>query len=448
MELQNELAAFVAETTYRDLPPETIEFTKQLALKTAAGMVAGSGQPTGRKVIPFVQERADTHGNAGVIAGGFKTNMIDAVLINGVTAHASELEDDKITLNQETSWDITTYPLTFPLAQKHRLSGKEFIVASAVGLEALSRLNVIPDREAVPDVGILAASAGAAAAAAKSMRLDEEGIKNALGMAIGGGSMFLPNTGTDAHYMDSSFQCVRGVRAAQLAKEGLTGNPEFETLFESFYGERASDASEALDGLGDTWLFRGIGVKKYPTCFHTHRYIDALRELLDEHDLTYEEIEEVEIETGKFEENLLDRPNPTSGDDAKFSFQQTLGATLRHGDVDYDHVNEEAIHDPQYEKARSKITLDVNPDWQGRSEGYAGVTIAAADGQTFSQQREHLIGSKEDPLSEEQFRDLYRKYTSGILTDEAVKRTADEILSIEESSDLTLLMDRLTFKTV
>lgn len=448
MELERELATFVADTSYQDLPEETIEFTKQLALKTAAGMVAGSGQPTGRRVIPFVQDRANPHGNAGVIASGFKTNVVDATLANGVTAHASELEDDKITLNQETSWDITTFPQMFPLAQKHRLSGKEFIVASAVGLEVLARLNVIPDREAVPDVGILAASSGAAAAAAKAMRLDEERIKNALGMAIGGGSMFLPNAGTDAHYMDSAFQCVRGVRSAQLAKEGLTGNPEFETLFESFYGDRASDSAEALEGLGETWLFRGIGVKKYPACFHTHRYIDALREILDEKGLTNEDVDGVEVETGKFEENLLDRPSPSSADDAKFSFQQTLGATLLQGDVGYEDVDEGAINDAEYAEARSKITLDVNPEWTGRSEGYAGVTVTTTDGQTYTRQREDLIGSKEDPLSEEQFRDLYRKYTAGILTKEAMERTADEILSLEDSSDLTLLADRLTFKTV
>jgi len=446
MTIEADLASFVTETKFRDLPEEVVEFTKQLALKTTAGMVAGSDQPAGRQMVPFVADRAGGQDEAGVFACGFRTGLHDAVFANGLFAHASELEDDKIAPAEDTSWDITTFPLTLPLAEKYRLSGKEFVVASAIGMETQTRLSLPPDRGVAPDVGLQGAPMASAAAAARCMRLNSEEVVDALGMASGGPFLFMGNTSTHAHYLDSAFQCTRGLRAAQLAKAGFTGKPDLEALFASLYGDAATDASAVVEELGEEWHFLDIDIKKYPCCFHTHRYIDTLRELLEAEDLTYDEIEEVEIEIGTQEASLCNRPDPETVDDAKFSFHQVLGAVLLEGDVGYDHIEEEAILDPRFEEARAKISVDIDPDWIQIWERPARVTVTCTDGRTITHEREHVIGSRADPLDDEQFRELYRKFTDGVLSDELVERTADDILAVEDREDLQHLVDALTYR--
>jgi len=47
------LAKFIKETKLEDIPPETLTFTKELSLKTLAGMVAGSATGAAKLVQEF-----------------------------------------------------------------------------------------------------------------------------------------------------------------------------------------------------------------------------------------------------------------------------------------------------------------------------------------------------------------------------------------------------------
>ena len=50
MSIGEQFSKFIMETNLGDIPPETIRFTKELALKTVAGMLAGSVMLAGRKI--------------------------------------------------------------------------------------------------------------------------------------------------------------------------------------------------------------------------------------------------------------------------------------------------------------------------------------------------------------------------------------------------------------
>ncbi len=46
-QIATELAKFVVETRYSDIPQDVVDFTKGLMLKTVAGTLAGSATPSG-----------------------------------------------------------------------------------------------------------------------------------------------------------------------------------------------------------------------------------------------------------------------------------------------------------------------------------------------------------------------------------------------------------------
>jgi 2-methylcitrate dehydratase PrpD len=444
---EDELIRFVAETEYQDIPEETREYTKHLAMKTAAGTLAGTQQPTGRKVASYVSGKRGNSEEAGVIGCGFKTSLEDAVFANGTFCHASELEDDKIYPQEGVSWDITTFPLTLSLAEKYRLSGEEFITASAISLEVLARLQLPPTRGSTVDLILQSGSAAAAAAAAKAMRLTEEQIRHAMGIAWAGGFVFMQHTGSDAHFLDSAFQCVRGLRAAELAKEGLGGEPDIQAMFDALYKEDSIDAERTVEDLGEEWRFRGIGVKKYPCCYYTHRYIDAFKEMLDEHDLNADTVGSIELEIGPVADEYVNRPDPQTPEDAKFSLQHLLGAVLVDGDIDYPQLTEAAISDPKYRDAREKVSVVVDERENVPLAGTATVRVTDREGTVYENEREHLRGVNEkDPLTDEEFRDLYRKFAGPVLDAELVEQTADEFLALEDQQDMQLLLDSLTYR--
>jgi len=112
------LADFTVNTRISDLSPGAINFAKQLALKTVAGMLAGSAMPAGKKIAAFVKASPDGN-EIGVIGHDIRASLWKAVFANALFAHQSELEDDR--LNTGTCWDITTFPILFPLSDKLEL---------------------------------------------------------------------------------------------------------------------------------------------------------------------------------------------------------------------------------------------------------------------------------------------------------------------------------------
>lgn len=135
------LAEYIVSTDLKDFPAETVEYAKNLILHSICGMLAGSVEPTGKKITRYVSELGGTP-EAGVIGSGFRTSVENAVLADGTFAHAAELEDDFF---PGASSLITVFPVLLPLADKLKLSGKDVIEAFVVGTEILGRLTFAGD---------------------------------------------------------------------------------------------------------------------------------------------------------------------------------------------------------------------------------------------------------------------------------------------------------------
>ncbi|MFC2035740.1 MmgE/PrpD family protein [Chloroflexota bacterium] len=439
IEIGRELAEFVVKTEFTDLPDEVVEFTKGLTLKTVAGMTAGSVMPAGKRVVKFMRERGGLP-EARVIGCNFKASLWNAAFAQAIFAHASELEDDRF--DGGVSWDITTFPLIFPLAEQLRLSGKDLILASAVGLEVHSRTCLFTTEHL--GVTVVPGSVGPAAAAAKALRLNVEETMSALGLALSGVGVSLSNFGTDAHYFESALQCLQGLMSAELAKEGLTGNPDIGTYLINLLGEDKITPEKIVEELGVKWLFREIWIKKYPCCFLTHRQIDLLLELMKKHDLSYEQIEEIDAHAGPIDFDRCNRPEPQTIGDLQFSFQHVLAAVMLDKDVNFDHITAEKIFDAKFKEARSKVKLVLHSDWPVVfNSGVARVVAKLKDGTEFTKEREYPIGSPKQPLTRDQLKELYYKFVRRVTPEDQIERIASTLLNLEKLSNMEELMDML-----
>src|SRR5271157_5984013 len=123
MQISKRLCEFLVETKFKDVPQETVEFTKQLGLKTVAGMLNGSKRPAGRRIASFIKDQGGPS-EASLIGSGFKSSVENANFANGIFAHACELEDDQF---PSATSDILIFPVLFPLAEKLRSSGRKLI---------------------------------------------------------------------------------------------------------------------------------------------------------------------------------------------------------------------------------------------------------------------------------------------------------------------------------
>lgn len=438
-EIATRLAKFVAETKYSEIPREVIDFTKGLTMKTVAGMVAGSRKPSGKKMAKIIRNH-ELAKEVQVIGCGFKTSLWEAIFLHAFFAHASELEDDRF--NGGVFWDITVVPLLFPLAEKLKLSGKALTEALAVGLEAGTRACLFSAEHL--GLFIVPGAVGPAAAAARALGLDAKETTSALGLAMSGVPLAIVNFGTDAHFSESSLHSLQGIMAAEMAKEGLAGNPDLATYLSSFLGKTNVAPEKIVEDLGKRWVLRDIWIKKYPCCFFNHRQIDALIELKKQHNLTYDQVDTIEVHIGP-PEQICDRPDPKTEGDLQFSLQHVLATAMLDGDVNLGHFNIDAIADGRLKEARSKVKVIFYPDWPARfGEMPAHVTIVTKDGKQLSGERMYPIGSPKEPLTLEQVKQLYAKFTRGILSDDQIKTTTNALSNLENLDNVEGLMDILT----
>ena len=79
-------------------------------------------------------------------------------------------------------------------------------------------------------------------------------------------------------------------------------------------------------------LFRsvepGIAIKQYPCCGSTHPAIDAMLNIVREHDLKAADVERIESWTHPRRLEHTNRPDPQSELDAKFSVQYCLARAI------------------------------------------------------------------------------------------------------------------------
>lgn len=436
------LAKFIKETKLEDIPPETLTFTKELSLKTLAGMVAGSATGAAKPIIEYAKE-TESLPEAGVIGCKFKSLLEISILANGHFAHASELEDDQF---PSATSDITVVPVIFPLAEKFGISGRVVVEATAIALEVMNRVGMfsltykgITD---LPFYGVI----GAAVAAAKALNLDEDQIKNAIGIAIGRTSGYIVNFGTDAHYFESSMACRDGYFVALMAQKGLTGTWDVEQWLRQLHSNKDLPIEDIVKDLGKPrWHVHNMWVKKYPCCFLTHRQIDIMLSIKSKHEVTPDNVELVEIEAGPVDATC-DRPSPKNIEDSRFSFQHIIAGVIIDGDVSYDTFTEEKINDPIFKEIRKKIKVIHRDDWAPEFQsGIARVAVKLTNGKTIEETAEQPLGGSSQPLTQDQFVDLYRKYTKNFLTERQIMETAKMVLELEKQPNVNKLMEVLTF---
>jgi 2-methylcitrate dehydratase PrpD len=442
-EIGTQLARFVTETSYPEIPKETREFVKGLILKTTAGMLAGSSMTAGRKMGGIIRGRKLPE-EVGVIGSGFKSSLWESVFANAFFSHASELEDDSF--ERGLFWDITVVPLIFSLAEKMRLSGREILEACVIGLEVHARTSLYR----MDDKGLLfgAGAVGPAATVAKAMKLDLAKTTSAMGIAMSNVPMATLSFGTDAHYFESSCHCLTAMIAGEMAKEGMTGNFDIAKYLSDMIGKDKVDPALMVKDLGKEWVLHNIWIKKYPCCFLNHRAIDILLDLKKKHKLSYEDVESIELRISPGDESC-NRPEPKTLGDLQFSFQHIMGCAMLDGDVNYKHIDPDILYDPAYVNARSKVKIVNDPSlskYKLYMEALANVKITMKNGKIYSGERQYPIGSFKEPLTMDHFKSLYLKFTNKVLSKEQAEYTCQALLHLEELNDIQELMDIFTFR--
>lgn len=441
------LAKFVADTDFDTLPPAVITSTKQRILDTIGVALAGSTAP-GCNAARAIILAEEAMGTSTLWASGERVGSRGAAFVNGM--HAAALDYDSVYERGSVHPDIVTVPAAWAIAEHVGADGKTFLAAVAVGNEIACRFGAAN----LENKGWFYTSThgvfGAAAAAAKLLGLDTDGIANALGLALSrsGGTQQALLEKSLAKRAQSGFAAEAGVFAAQLAAAGISGPRnavEGKFGYHALYGK--GDPETMVQSLGNHYESLATAIKKYPSCTANHVPIDLLIDLANTTDLNETNIERVEVVLSPFANQLVGGTfDPTENPQvaAQFSIHYSAASALLRRRLGIAEIQDDAVLESRVTNFISKVDIKIDNE-NGGKFAPARVSVLTTTGNTLEAQLEYVPGTQENPLSTEQIETKFRDCAAFGLqprdTAQADKLVAT-LTSLEEHSNLDALLTR------
>ncbi len=325
--LSRQFARWAAGLRYEDLPPEVVDRAKGLTLHALASALLGSQSPAARQAIRIVtEEEAGAANGAALLVDGTRVARAGAAFANAEMVWAGgKLDTFRMLLHP----GACIVPCALAAAETGQASGREFITGLAAGYEVAERMaaDFIPTVmargfHAGPVFGIF----GAAVAAARIMRLDEDQLTHAIGLCVNLAGGNLESRGLrESAAARNAFLAValvkQGRTAGERALEGdagfyhaYAGNNRGELTY-SFVGDTRTSLAALTDGLGETWLLLETLYRIYSTAGYNIAHVDATAQLCAEHDIRYEDVERVEAVVNWLETQYPSPAFPTRRED-------------------------------------------------------------------------------------------------------------------------------------
>lgn len=414
MGLTRDLGDFIARTTYRDLPPEGIAVAKLGFVDCVGVMLAGSVEPVAEIVARTVLDGCEKP-EASIFFTSRRAPAPLAAWVNGTAAHALDYDD------AGGHRSAILVPALLAEGEALGASGQDMITAYVVGFEVWSDLAMrekghLHERGWHP-TGIYGALA-AAAACAKLRGLDGERAAAALAIAASQAGGLVANFGSMVKPFHAGNSARAGVMAARLAANGMTASTnalEHERGFLPAVSQAGNFDATSPTKAGREWRIgiEGVSIKKFPTCYCTHRSIDAMLDLAAQHGLRSTDVEEIEVLIGKTQKAILHADAARTGLEGKFSIQFVMACAVIERKLTLGELVDPVVQrdDIQQLMKRVKVTLltdydEVHPQYSPWDQ----VKVRLRDGRVLeSAQVKRAKGHISRPLNQQE---LFEKFSS------------------------------------
>lgn len=436
------LAAFVANTGFADIPSDVIDNAKLMMLDTIGVTLAASRDPGCKLLAEWASDQASAP-RATVIGQGFRISPLLAALVNGHASHALDYDDSG-------HYSTQTLPAALALGEPARLSGVKILQAYVLGREVCWRLDRAFDagREKLTGPTYRGwhhtgtnGSLGAAAAAAVVQNLNSEQVRTAFGIAANGACGLRANMGTMSKALVSGNAARNGVMAATLAARGFSAEKAIlevsQGMAAAFCDESDIDWQAITRDLGERYeLDRGAITKEYPSCSPSHRPIEAVVQLVNQHGIRADDVDRIECDLHSFS---LRRQFASDSHEGQYSLAYCLSVALLDGRMALAQMTHERVNSADVQALMRRLRIVPPPDGSIERRPKERLTIHLKNGQAHSTEVSHArrIDKREDLEAK------YFNSVQGSLSADAAGRVHDTILTLEKLDDIGKLLDQV-----
>ena len=330
-------------------------------------------------------------------------------------------------------------PATWAVAEQSRATGMDVVKATFAIYEVMAAIgrnggHVLGAREKGIDQVFV--PVGAAVGAGVLLGLSPEQFGHAISLSL------VPNiplrvtrTGRLSAWKGCATAdgAMRGVWAARLAKEGMTGPSE---PFDGVDGLRQvigievdslEDIGQPVDGLS---AIEASALRYFPAEFGSQGTLETVLQMLPRFDVA--DIERIHIavfysawhEIGGGQGDHDEKWDPQTRETADHSLPYLVAAALTDGEFTVDSLAPERIADPSLRPLMDKIEVDPDPELTRAfekegvfdSEWPSIVTVELKDGSRISERSSYPKGMPRNPMSEVEVASKFKKMSEGVMT--------------------------------
>jgi 2-methylcitrate dehydratase len=425
-----ELADWIAELRYEDLPPDVVEEAGR-AFTDFLGecLFVGATKAWGQSIADFCASQGGGQPEATIIALGKKTLSSRAAMANGTMALGFEYAD--------FGAGSRPYPFAvagpLAIAESWHRSGKELALAIVIGYEVMGRVfrSTFTHGDGHPPfyVPSLYGTFASAAGCARLLGLSPQHTNYALGLAAAftGGTFQGHEEGAWQRSLNGGMAGERGVTAALLAQTGFRATElglEGVQGFAQMYTRGRLDPSALLDDLGKSFIITGRWVKRYPMNTTLHAPVEALLKIMRQHDLHYTDIEVIDAGWQRVEP-FLAKHKVSTVVSAQASLPFALAVAAVRGKVGVDEFTDETIADPVIQAMIPRTVVHQDEELYAKvTNSMPGrVTVRTNDGREFTDEVLYPKGNPANPLTEDEFKEKFTDMAVRVLGHEQ----ADEL---------------------
>jgi 2-methylcitrate dehydratase PrpD len=316
--LSRQLAAWVADLQYKDLPLDVVDRAKGLTLHGLSSALIGSRTRAGKDALALMQDvDAGGGGVATALVSGTRLTSGGAAFVDSEVIYAGGKWD---TFRMLTHPGCNILPTALVASELEGATGEQYVTGIVAAYEVMERMasDFIPTVmargfHAGPVFGIF----GAAVAAAKIMGLDAEQIHGAIAQCVNLAAANLEGARSGGRSLREGGAVRNALLAVALAKQGMRGG---ETVLEgdagfyhaytgnnrgklthAFEGPKHTDLKRIAKGLGTRWQFLETLYRIHSTAGFNIAHIDVTAAICRENDIRAEDIDHIEAVVNRFE---------------------------------------------------------------------------------------------------------------------------------------------------
>ena len=436
--ISRQIAEFALRLTYDELPEEVVEAVRRFVYDSV-GCAYGGYRTRDVNILRDIYTGMGGKKEATLIGFGDKMPIVNATLVNSLMVRALDFND--IYWKEDPSHPSDLIPAALAVGEMVDASMDDVVVAIVLAYEFEMRLCEF----AVPGVRerkwhhATLTQFVSPIVAGKLLGLTVDEMVHAIGISgchnhtIGcptAGKLTMMKNTVDPMAVQS------GVFATLMAQKGYSGT---EAVFDGKEGFMDVfgpdwDISKLTGELGKTFKIIDCSMKAFPTEALTHTHLSAVLDVVKSHNVTYDQIAEVEVTSIARACDILFDPHkyrPESRETADHSLPYCIACALVDHEVTTQSFSDEKMTDKRIWAVIDKIKGKASDEFEKMfpAKQPSRVIITTTDSKKYESYLEYPKGDPREPMTDEDLTVKFNALSAGLLTEKQQAHVHDAVFN-------------------